>query len=110
MRGDAAELPFLDASFDAVCCFAALNLFADPMRALDRMTARAHAGRADRDLHQRAAAAPRRCAPPSRCSRSGAARACSSSDELVDALEARGFEDVRQRIAGMTQFVGARRA
>ena len=28
--------------------------------------------------------------------------------ELVDALEARGFEDVRQRIAGVTQFVGAR--
>jgi hypothetical protein len=29
--------------------------------------------------------------------------------ELVDALEERGFEDVRQRIAGLTQFVGGRR-
>ena len=38
VRGDAQELPFLDKSFDAVCCFAALHLFADPMRALDRMT------------------------------------------------------------------------
>ena len=54
--------------------------------------------------------APRRCAPPSHCFRSGAACACSRSDELVDALEERGFEDVRQRIAGVTQFVGARRA
>ena len=34
---DAAALPFRDASFDAVCCFAALNLFADPFRALDEM-------------------------------------------------------------------------
>src|SRR3954471_7034472 len=36
VRGDAAELPFRDQSFDAVCCFAALHLFADPMRALRR--------------------------------------------------------------------------
>jgi hypothetical protein len=28
----------------------------------------------------------------------------------VDALEARGFQDVRQRVAGVTQFVGARLA
>ena len=39
VRGDAQELPFRDRSFDAVCCFAAFHLFADPMRALDRMTA-----------------------------------------------------------------------
>jgi hypothetical protein len=26
--------------------------------------------------------------------------------ELVEALEARGFERVRQRVAGITQFVG----
>src|SRR5947208_12263515 len=39
IRGDAVELPFREASFDTVCCFAALHLFADPMRALDRMTA-----------------------------------------------------------------------
>src|SRR5436190_946439 len=35
VRGDAADAPFQDASFDAVCCFAALNLFADPYAALD---------------------------------------------------------------------------
>ena len=29
----------MEQSFDAVCCFAALHLFEDPMRALDRMTA-----------------------------------------------------------------------
>jgi hypothetical protein len=29
-------------------------------------------------------------------------------DELVEALSARGFQDVRRRVAGVTQFVGAR--
>jgi hypothetical protein len=31
-------------------------------------------------------------------------------DEITRALEERGFEDVRRRIAGVAQFVGARRA
>jgi hypothetical protein len=29
--------------------------------------------------------------------------------EIVDALLERGFDDVRQRIGGLTQFVGARK-
>ena len=39
IRGNAVELPFRDDSFDAVCCFAALHLFDDPMPALDQMPA-----------------------------------------------------------------------
>jgi hypothetical protein len=31
-------------------------------------------------------------------------------DELVNALAERGFENVRQRMTGMTQFVGGRLA
>ena len=38
VRGDAVALPFRDDSFDAVCCFAALHLFAEPFTALDHMT------------------------------------------------------------------------
>jgi hypothetical protein len=30
-------------------------------------------------------------------------------DEITDALAARGFEDLRQRVSGLTQFVGGRR-
>jgi hypothetical protein len=30
-------------------------------------------------------------------------------EEVVDQLEARGFVDVRQRVSGLTQFVGARK-
>ena len=31
-------------------------------------------------------------------------------DEIVDGLKARGYAEVRQRIAGFTQFVGGRLA
>ena len=37
IRGNAIELPFRDAAFDAVCCFAALHLFGEPFTALDHM-------------------------------------------------------------------------
>jgi ubiquinone/menaquinone biosynthesis C-methylase UbiE len=36
-HGDAAHMPFLDASFDFVVCMAAFKNFADPMGALDEM-------------------------------------------------------------------------
>ncbi len=38
VRGNAVDLPFRDAAFDAVCCFGALYLFDDPWRAVDGMT------------------------------------------------------------------------
>ena len=34
VRGSATELPFRDGSFDAVCCFAALYLIEEPLRAV----------------------------------------------------------------------------
>ena len=37
VRGDAAALPFPDASFDAVCCFAALYFIEQPLRAIDEI-------------------------------------------------------------------------
>ena len=109
VRGDAQELPFLDRSFDAVCCFAALHLFADPMRALDRMTeVLTPGGRIAILTTARHRTAPVRTAESLFSLRSGAR--LFEEDELVDALSERGFEDVRQRLAGVTQFVGARRA
>jgi SAM-dependent methyltransferase len=107
VRGDAQELPFRDQSFDAVCCFAAFHLFADPMRALDRMTAvLTPGGRIALFTTVRVSSAPLRTAESLLASRSGAR--LFEQDELVRALERRGFADVRQRIAGITQFVGGR--
>jgi ubiquinone/menaquinone biosynthesis C-methylase UbiE len=107
VRGDAQELPFLDKSFDAVCCFAAFHLFADPMRALDHMTeVLTPGGRIAIFTTARHRTAPLRTAESLLAMRSGAR--LFEERELVEALEARGFEDVRQRLAGVTQFVGAR--
>jgi ubiquinone/menaquinone biosynthesis C-methylase UbiE len=109
VRGDAQELPFLDRSFDAVCCFAAFHLFADPMRALDRMTeVLTPGGRIAIFTTARHRTAPVRTAESLLAMRSGAR--LFEEHELVDALKRRGYEDVRQRLAGVTQFVGARRA
>ena len=53
VRGDAAALPFPDASFDAVCCFAALYFIAEPTAGDRRDGARAGARRPDRPAGER---------------------------------------------------------
>lgn len=37
VRADAADLPFADGTFDAICCFAALYFIGDPHRAIDEI-------------------------------------------------------------------------
>lgn len=107
VRGDAQELPFVEGAFDAVCCFAAFHLFADPMRALDRMTAMlAPGGRIAILTSVRGRSVPLRTFESVVQSRSGARMF--ERDEVVEALEQRGFGEVRQRLAGVTQFVGGR--
>jgi SAM-dependent methyltransferase len=107
IRADAEELPFRPGSFDGVCCFAALNLMANPMRALDRMAEILRPG-------------GRIALFTSVRGRSTALRASESlvagmtgmrmfeRDEITGALAGRGFTDVRQRLTGVTQFVGGR--
>jgi ubiquinone/menaquinone biosynthesis C-methylase UbiE len=107
VRGDASELPFRDSSFDAVCCFAALHLFADPMRALDRMTrVLTPGGRIAIFTSVRGRSAPLRTFESIAGRRSG--MRMFERDEVVSALEARGYVDIQQRITGLTQFVGGR--
>jgi SAM-dependent methyltransferase len=107
VRGDAEDLPFVDASFDAVCCFAALNLFADPYAALDSFTrVLTPGGRVAIFTSARGRSLPLRGLESVVQARSG--MNMFERDELVNALLDRGFDDVRQRLTGMTQFVGAR--
>jgi SAM-dependent methyltransferase len=109
VRGDAVALPFRDRSFDAVCCFAALHLFADPMRALDRMTAvLTPGGRIAIFTSVRGRSAPLRTFESIAGRRSG--MRMFERDEVVAALEARGYAEIRQRVTGLTQFVGGRLA
>lgn len=109
VRGNAVELPFRDQSFDAVCCFAALHLFAEPLGALDHMArVLTPGGRVAILTSCRTSSAPLRTLDGIVGAHSG--MRMFERDEVVAALEARGFEDVRQRVTGLTQFVGARRA
>jgi ubiquinone/menaquinone biosynthesis C-methylase UbiE len=109
VRADAADAPFLDASFDAVCCFAALNLFADPYAALDSFTrVLTPGGRLAIFTSARGRSVPLRTFERVVRARSG--MNMFERDELVNALAERGFENVRQRVTGMTQFVGGRLA
>lgn len=107
VRGDAERLPFVDASFDAVCCFAALNLIADPFAALDEMArVLTPGGRIALFTSCQLRSAPGRAVSGLAATRTG--MRMFGVEELVDALRARGFDDVRQQVHGLTQFVGGR--
>ena len=109
VRGNAVELPFRDEAFDAVCCFAALHLFAEPLAALDHMTrVLTPGGRIAIFTSCRTRSAPLRAWDGFLGARSG--MRMFERDEITGALEERGFVQVRQRVTGLTQFVGARRA
>jgi SAM-dependent methyltransferase len=109
VRGDAVALPFREASFDAVCCFAALHLFTDPDAALDHMTrVLTPGGRVAILTSCRLRSAPGRAVNDLAGVRSG--MRIFGPDEIVDGLRERGYAEVSQRIAGLTQFVGGRLA
>jgi SAM-dependent methyltransferase len=108
IRGDAGALPFRDASFDAVCCFAALYLIEEPMRALAEIV--------------RVLAPGGRVALLTSCNRgplpadvtSPVVRRLSgvrifARDELVRALIDDGLVEVDQRVAGLAQFLSGRK-
>ncbi len=108
IRGDVATLPFADASFDAVCCFAALHLFADPFDAIGEMTRVLSPGGRIAIL-----TSIRRqiTLPPLKpiVERTSGMRVF-EHDEIVEALRERGYSDVHQRVSGLVQFVGGRLA
>ncbi len=104
---DAAALPFRDSSFDAVCCFAALNLFPEPYRALDEMRrVLSPGGRIALFTSSHGRTRPLRTLESAIAAPAGIRMFDQS--ELVDALRERGFADIRQRLSGLTQFVGGR--
>ena len=108
VRGNAVELPFRDRSFDAVCCFAALHLFAEPFVALDHMArVLTPGGRVAIFTSCRTRSAPLRTVDGLVGARSG--MRMFERDEITTALSERGFVEVRQRVSGLTQFVGGRK-
>jgi SAM-dependent methyltransferase len=107
VRGDATALPFVDDSFDGVCCFAALHLFADPFAGLDEMTrVLAPGGRIALMTSVQRQLGPR--GPLKPLSERISGMRVFGQREIVDALRERGFADLHQRLSGLVQFVGGR--
>ena len=107
IRADAQELPFRPRTFDGVCCFAALHLMADPGRALDRMTRILSPGGAIAIFTSIRGRSTALRTAESLVGRSSGMRMF-ERDEVMDALERRGFEELRRHATGVTQFVGGR--
>ncbi len=107
VRGDAVRLPFRDASFDAVCCFAALHLFAEPETALDHMTRVLTPGGRIAIFTSCRTRTPGLRLVDGLVGRQGGMRMF-EHDEVTAGLRRRGFTDVQQRVGGFTQFVGGR--
>lgn len=108
VRGDAEALPFSDGSFDAVCCFAALHLFSDPMRALERMHAVLRPGGRVAILTSAQRGRGLLTAAESAFGALGGMRLF-GREELRDALRERGFEALEWQLAGAAQIVAAQR-
>jgi SAM-dependent methyltransferase len=108
VRGDASDLPFRDATFDAVCCFAALYLIEDPYGALDEIVRVLKPGGRVALL-----ASVNRGVLPAAVSnaavRTMAGVRVFGRNDLTDALRERGMDRVAQRVRGLAQFVSARK-
>ncbi|MDE3069510.1 MAG: methyltransferase domain-containing protein [Acidobacteriota bacterium] len=109
VRGDACAMPFSDASFDAVCCFAALYLIEHPMRALDEI-ARVLAPGGRVVLLSSCGRGPLSTAPGDRLVKALMGVRMFAREELTGALAERGFEEIDQRVSGFGQFICARRS
>lgn len=109
LRGDAVELPLADGSADGVCCFGALHLFDDPMRALDAITrVLVPGGRIALLTTYRPGLRPLSLAGDLLARLAGLV--LFGRDEITAALRHRGFGAVTQQVAGSLQFVGAVRS
>jgi ubiquinone/menaquinone biosynthesis C-methylase UbiE len=106
VRGDACALPFRDGSFDAICCFAALYLIQEPMRALDEI-ARVLAPGGRVGLLSSCNRGPLSARTTNAVVRSVSGVRIFARDELTRALRDRGLTDIEQRVVGLAQFVSA---
>ncbi|RSM89516.1 methyltransferase domain-containing protein [Kibdelosporangium aridum] len=108
LRADAVRPPLRDESLDAVCCFAALHMFAEPMVALDSFARILKpGGRVALLTSGRRRWQPMRTVDTLLGHASG--QRMFDRGQIAEALRARGFTAVVERHAGVTQLVAARK-
>ncbi|OXM49074.1 methyltransferase type 11 [Amycolatopsis thailandensis] len=104
LRADAVDLPLGDSTVDAVCCFAALHMFADPDAALDSFTRVLKPGGSLVLLTSaRHSDQPMRLADTFLGRLSG--QRMFDRGEIALKLFRRGFDRVGERYSGVTQIV-----
>ncbi|WP_433245619.1 class I SAM-dependent methyltransferase [Streptosporangium sp. CA-135522] len=105
VRGDAVDLPFRPAGFDAVCCLAALYLFDRPFDALAEMA------RVLKPGGRIAVMTTRRLSPAGPLNEVAGTLSgirLFGDREITDALSRLGFSGVRHRTYGLMQFASGR--
>jgi SAM-dependent methyltransferase len=108
LRADAVNLPFSPSTMDSVCCFAALHMFADPDAALDSFTSVLKpGGRVAVFTSARRTWQPARLLDTAGGVASG--QRVFDRGEIAEKLRGRGFTDVSERFAGITQIVAGTR-
>ncbi|MGH3861752.1 class I SAM-dependent methyltransferase [Actinokineospora sp.] len=106
LRADAVRPPLRESVVDAVCCFAALHMFAEPTVALTSFArVLKPGGRLALLTSARESWEPARTVQTAMGWASG--QRMFARDEVRDLLTERGFTDIEVRFAGATQFVGA---
>lgn len=108
LRADARRLPFADASFDAVCCYAALYLVPEPFTVLaELLRVLGPGGRIALMTSYRGSWEPLRTAQTA-AGWVGGLRMF-DRDDITRVLRAGGLVDIDQRITAVAQTVSARR-
>ena len=109
VRGDAEKLPFADATFDAVSCFAALYLIADPFATLAEIARVLRPGGRVAILTSFAGHTPVMKAVTRLTHVTSGVRPF-GEDEITGALRKHGMIEVQQEIHGLAQSVWGRKS
>lgn len=107
VRGEATTLPFVDDAFDALCCFAALHMFPDPLASLDEIARVVKPG--GRIAILTSLVGGKLHDPISHVFGFFSGMRMFGEDEFRTELEKRGFTVEHQQSSGAVQIVGARR-
>ncbi len=107
VRGDASELPFGDASFDSVCCYAALHMFPDPGRTLDEIARVLKPGGRVTLLSSCRPGGPAPIGSVVSTISEFSGQKMFGRNELTGELQDRGFLITKQIVGGIHQTIGA---